>query len=334
MHEGNGERQGLQTRRRRTSELNKYYSLEKRLASSGALSTLWNCSEAFSSSNSGFYHHVAGWALAESALVATESPQGERGALLEMAKWEWQAARDIQQEKDVSENKSAYQHFLKSPELIRVESTLAAADVFEAMIDGDITPESRESYYEKTLELAVRASDGSLACSDEGNERPREADNYIGIAHELNSMLVINRLKSPTIMAFPSLARSDSGINYPSQTHDINLFNMKWGEIVKSLPVEVKTTPQEMHFDRYEAIIIGGTMHLHPDNQRDPAYLTELLVKEHKNILQPEELTILDAITDNTFHAARHGFADINQCRNQELCTSIPATRHTHREHV
>ncbi len=303
--------------------LRTYYSLEKRLADSEAFDVLWRCGEAFANVPTAYYQHMSGWSFTEAALICTTIPTEDRQALLDLAHERWSMAHHLEQSHD-SDNTN---HQLKSPGLLRIETSQATTEVFKAMIAGDVTLHTRQHYYQKQLEIAAHASDGIAQHTRADGSEYDAGSNYLGLAHELNAMLMINRLQSPTLMAFPALPRADSGVNFPRQTHDINLFNMKWGTIQRSLPIEVKTTPQDKHFDRYDAVIIGGTMHLHPDNKRDPTYLTELLVKEAQNCLNDQDRAILSTITERVIHTARHGFGGIPQCRNLAECQAIPAHR-------
>lgn len=278
--------------------------------------------------NSFFYRHLGGWMLAEASLIETDRSADERHATLQKAREDWLTAKTLQHDKE--QTKAFYQEYnVPSTNMIRVDYCLAAADIFGAMIDGDVTEDHRARYYESVLELGAQASRAvSIFKQDTPSDhRIYNVDNYLGIAHEINASLAINRLNSPTLMAFPALPRSDSGKFHPKKSHDIQLLKMKWGEINGTLAAEVKTSLQDAHYERYEAVLIGGSLHLHPQNRRTPVAMTELLVKEVGNLATQEEILQLDKITDNVIHAARHGFTGTPQCRDEASCTVIPHTR-------
>lgn len=316
----------------RMQALREYYSLEKRLADCEAFDLLIDCGDSFSKINSAHFQNLGAWAYAEAALIGSDDDQDFRLCLLELAESGWQRAHQIELKRqrfkydqgqatlDVGDRRSL--------ELLHIEAGLATGRVFTAMVEGDISPDVRHKYYTDLLAVAVHACNGLAENLDAaGFER---GSVYTGFAHEINAMLVINRLQSPTLMAFPSLPRSDSGFNFPNQTHDVSLFNMEWGLIKRTLPIEVKTTPQSDHFRRYDSVIIGGTMHMHPENKRDPSYLTELLVRDHLGLASLDEQAILEATTERVIHTARHGFGKIVQCRDLDNCQSVPRLRNGH----
>lgn len=321
MAELSGKKRRIPISKKRARVLNEYNRLEKQLLTPKSVEDLWRYREQLATPDTIFYHQVGGWMLAEAALISTDLPVDERHALLDMAKWDWEAARAHQLEKDAQ--KDSYQHFLPSSNLLRIDANLAASSVFDGMIDGDVTETQRQHYSESLLYLAVKASEGvEFYDPDFQVEHPmRRAENYIGVAHEINALAAINRLNSPTLMAFPALSRADSGLHFPSQTHDIQVFKMRWGEIEDTIGAEVKTTLKDEHFARYEAVLIGGSLHLHPDHERHPGVLAELLAKEYRGILSPEEDAKLSRITEAIVHVIRHGFNKTPQCDDPSLCT-------------
>lgn len=313
----------LSASKRRARVLNQYNRLEKHLLAPNEAGELWRYREQLATPDTIFYHQVGGWMLAEAALISTDLDQNERHALLDMAQWDWEAARDHQLQKDSA--KEAYRFHLPSSNMLRLEANLAAAEVFRGIIDGDITETHRQNYSQSLLYLAVKASEGvEFYDPDFQIEQPvRRAENYIGVAHELNALAAINRLGSPTLMAFPALSRADSGLHFPSQTHDIQIFKMRWGEIEDVLGAEVKTTLKDEHFARYEAILLGGSLHLHPNHERNPGVLAELLAKENRLIATPEEHARLNHITNTVIHVIRHGFNKTSQCDNPASCVAV-----------
>lgn len=306
---------------KRSRAVNHYYSLEKQLIDESDALKLAESRNRFDPGNSIHHNSVAGWMSAEAALVGTDLDKSLRHNLLIDAKKDWQRALEI----EVSSKSSRELHriALMTPEEIRLQSTIASSIVMESLINEDLDRNTREAYYEKLLYLGVKASEGYEYFEDtppDHQEDTSARENYIGIAHETNAMLILARLKSPSLTCIPALPRSDSGKHYPRKTHDLQVLNTKWGSIRNSLGIEVKTTPKEEHFQRYDAVLIGGTLHLHPDHLRDPSYLTELLVKDHKQILSGDERISLDTITGNVVHSIRHGFRSTPQCRDVATC--------------
>lgn len=304
-----------------------YDQLNKKLLHQEAAPILREYRNALEQPNSCFYRQVGGWMLTEAALVQTNLDTGERHDLLDKAEEDWQIAREMQYKRDLK--KLSHSYFLPSVNMLRLDYNLAALDVFRGMVDQDVTQEHRARYYESLLHLGVKASEAVEFFGQDlmHTETRRGAENYLGIAHEINASLAINRLGSPTLMSFPALPRSDSGHHNPKETHDLQLFQMHWGTIEGVLGAEVKTTLQDRHYKRYKAALIGGSLHLHPQNRRTPIALTELLAKESRGIATEQDITHLDAITDNVVHVARHGFTNTPQCRDITTCTAIPRSR-------
>ncbi len=265
--------------------------------------------------------------LTEAALTQTNLPDSERHSPLDQAEEDWLIAKDMQLKKD--KHKKSYRHFLPSTNMLRLDYNLASLEIFRSMVNKDITTEHRLNYYKSLLGLGIKASEAVQFFEQDMPYKQTEpgSENYIGIAHEINASLAINRLGSPTLMSFPALPRADSGHYRPADTHDLQLFKMHWGSIENVLAAEVKTTLQDRHYRRYKAVLIGGALHLHPQNRRTPVTLTELLAKEANGIASTQDINHPNSITDNVVHVARHGFTKTPQCRDIATCTSIPQTR-------
>lgn len=309
---------------RRVTAVNRYYKLEKQLLDKSQAERLTNVRESFNPGKSVFHNTAAGWMLAEAALINTDLEREGRLMLLDRARQDWETALDIESSKET--NKELHSICLLSNNEIKIASTLAAADMFEDIIKGDLDRKTREEYYEKLLYLGVKAAEGYEYYDEEHypvSRFPGRDICYIGTAHEMNALLTIARLQSPSLVCAPSIQRADSGAHFPKQTHDLQVLNTKWGDIRNTLGIEVKTTPRKEHFKRYDAVLIGGTLHLHPNHLRDPSYLTELLVKDYKGLTSDEEKTNLSAITNNVVHSIRHGFRGTQQCREIETCQEI-----------
>lgn len=306
---------------KRARAVNTYYSLEKHLIDESGALELAEFRRRFDPKDSVHHNSIAGWMLAEAALVGTNLDKSLRHDLLDDARKDWGRALEI--ESSSQKSKELQSIALMTPEEIRLQSTLAASNVIDSLIDDDLDRTTREEYYEKLLYLGVKASEGYEYFEDinlVNQYTGGPVREYIGVAHETNAMLILARLKTPSLTCIPALPRSDSGKHYPRKTHDLQALNTKWGDIRSTLGIEVKTTPREEHFERYDAVLIGGTLHLHPGNLRDPSYLAELLVKEYKDILSDNERVSLDVITSNVVHSIRHGFRDTPQCRSVTQC--------------
>lgn len=311
-------------KKKRGQAVRLYHSLEKQLLDQSQADKLTQVRRSFEPGNSIYHNAAAGWMLAESALIHTDLETEARLTLLEEARRDWQNALEIESSK--LSNQEMHQLHLLSPNEIRINTALAASDVFSDIIKGDLKKETRQEYYEGLLYLGVKAAEGYEHYEDRvliPNQNSGPDCQFVGIAHEMNAMLILARLKSPSLVCTPALMRADSGVNYPRKTHDLQVLNTKWGTIRDTLGVEVKTTARQEHFDRYDAVLIGGSLHLHPDRLRDPIFLAELLVKDYKEITTEKEQQTLNNITNNVVHSIRHGFRGTQQCREIETCQEI-----------
>jgi hypothetical protein len=270
------------------------------------------------------YLSIAGWAAAEAALVATDRPQEERLDFLECAADAWDFAIDYRKEEG---NYQSEDEEYEDAVLSRLKLSRMFAPLMESMIRGDVTKEVRARLYDDLLTLAAENAMG-LETARQGG---REAGPYIGLGHEINAMLAVNRLHSPTLLAMPALARGDSGHFHPQQTHDIELLHLQWGEIQGVTTLESKARPRARHYRRYEAAIVGGRIHLFTKKGSSPADTVLLFLKEEKGELTNDEFEELDHMTDTIVHLARHQLSDDPEvpphCRDIRRCNKVPLHR-------
>lgn len=309
--------------------VNEYHSLAKYLTDGYTAETkLVPFADALQTHGQHRHQLLAGWMYAESALVMHNRSTEDRELLLQASGECWQRAHQSLVERD--ERKLLYDRDTPGIKTLHCQLNLATLDMLRAIVRGDVTKESRQHLYDGILRTAVQtdiARNNLLALNDHS---PYETP-YLGFLHELNAMLLINRLQSTSAIALPALPRADCGNGeYNMLTHDIQVLNTRWGEIRHVLPIEVKATPQEHHYQRYTAAIVGGTVHLHPEKQRDPSYLTSLLVKESLGVADEADIALLDDATNKVIHAIRHGYNGTTQCRDVEQCELYGLERNTH----
>lgn len=270
------------------------------------------------------YLATAGWAAAEAALVATDRPQEDRLGYLEQASVSWTNAVESQRvrntERGVTED---YQQ----ANIGRLQLPQVFLPLMEGIICGDVTKQIRDKVYDNLLFLAAQNAVGLI----DAVKNDRESGLHIGLGHEINAMLAVNRLLSPTLIAMPALARADSGRFHPQQTHDIDLLHLNWGEITGTTTIESKARPKEKHYKRYEAAIVGGRIHLFTKNGVSPVDTVLLFLKEQKGDITAEEREELEDMTDIIVHLARHQLAnkpDVPQhCRDVARCDKVPQRR-------
>jgi hypothetical protein len=270
------------------------------------------------------YLTVAGWAAAEAALVATDRPQEDRLAYLDLASKSWNDAVACQRARNLDRGLTEdYQH----ANIGRLQLPSVFLPLMEGMIRGDVSKQVRAKVYDNLLFLAAQNSVGLV----DATKNHRECGPHIGLGHEINAMLAVNRLQSPTLIAMPALARADSGRFHPQQTHDIDLLHLNWGEVTGVTTIESKARPKEKHYKRYEAAIVGGKIHLYTKNGVSPIDTVLLFLKEQDGVITDEERTELEDMTDVIVHLARHQLADKPDipphCRDVARCDKVPRHR-------
>lgn len=269
-------------------------------------------------------YSVSSAMLSELAIVSDHHPTSERLSMLDMAAWDLDKTLELSYDRHQASDNIYHQKFLLPPAILRLETRRAAFDVFAAMIEGDVTREVRQKYAQDILSLSAQASEGFQYFQHEADGHTKaRATEYIGLAHELNAIYSIARKQTPTLVAFATFPRGDSGEFLPHQTHDIHIAGLQWGVIEHAITAEVKTRPRPEHYERYEAVLIGGTVHLHPDDSPDPSFLTERYVKEHCGLASPAELHDIELVSETVMHSVRHGFTRSTQCRNPKTCTLV-----------
>lgn len=323
LQQGLDDKEVVRQTRRHQRALGAYFQMPKYLASPEDTNRIWQQRTSLLPRTQ--HEYIVGSSiLSEIAITACDKTSHERHALLDMAEWDLDEAIAASYSRQENRHDIYHQRFLLSPSIIRLESKRAVMPLFRGMIDGDISKDIRRSYSDNILLLAARASEGYQYFQKASMELPiSRATEYIGLAHELNAIYSIARKHTPTLAAFPAFPRGDSGTHLPHQTHDIHVVGLQWGSIEESIIAEVKTTPKPEHYERYEAVLIGGTIHLHPDNSPDPSYLTELYVKAHKELASTAELDTIESISETVMHTVRHGFNNTKQCRDPKTCTLI-----------
>lgn len=302
-----------------------YMQMDKSFAGSD-VNMLMDVGDTLSTESAVEYLSTAGWAHAEAALAADNYPADFRHFLLDEANTSWLMAQHRQQEFN-QEDELTGDHF--SEQSMRLRLALAFIPLFHAMIDGDITKQVRAQLYEEILDIAaLNASALQEIMSELGKEK---AGPQIGLAHELNAILAVNRLMSPTLIAMPSTAKGGNGMYQPADTHDIDLLHLQWGDIMGITTLESKAKPRDRHYGRYNAAIVNGRVHLYVKNGKSPVDTVMLFLKEYDGVLSGPEYRNLEEMTDTIVHLARHqqqsSLGIPLQCRDIQHCNVVPKHR-------
>jgi hypothetical protein len=302
----------------------KYMRIHKRLVGPRTVDTLLSIHSQLASASDVEYLSVAGWAAAEAALVATDRGVEDRLGYLGWAACSWDDALLYQEERNMQRGlPESYPH----ANINRLQLARLFIPLMKGMVMGDVTKQIRETVYNDLLLLAAQNAYGLVKSVEDGLEE----GGYIGLAHEINAMLAVNRLKSPTLIAMSAIARADSGEFYPEKTHDIELLHLNRGKILDVTTLESKARPRERHYKRYEAAIIHGRIHLYTKTGTSPVETVELFLKEHDSNLTAAETEELEEMTDTIVHLARHQLSEVPHvsphCRDVKECDAVPRHR-------
>lgn len=265
---------------------NDYLKIHKVLVGQQTAKELIRLGQSLSQETLPQYNIAAGSAFCEAALALDDEDAVDRMHLLDDAEDVWSRALDTQ---------LAYAE--SNPNMVdyadpyRTALDLARLPLLRGIVAGDVTQHTRDQVRQETLAIAgannVRTR---LAIMD----RDREAvASHLGLGHEANFLIAIDSLDSPTFVATSSFARSDTGHFHPHQTHDIMLFQQKWGRILDIMPVEIKAKTSRKSKNRYSALLVRGKVHLtYNVGIHDPENVRRAFVGYHLGIPSQQETKV------------------------------------------
>lgn len=242
------------------------------------------------------YLNVAGWALAEAALVETSRPAVERVALLDEAVVLWQRALTSQEQ---IHSDPEHEWLREDSAPYRLALDIAYAPLMKALVVGDVTAGIREQVFADTLAIAQAASVQTHLAFQAGNKEA--GGDLLGFGHECNALLTLLYMNDPRHIPIPSPARAGSGYDYPDQTHDIVVINQHWGNILKAVPVEIKAKPRRSDLERYMALIVRGKMHLAVPGKYTPDHTLHALTTVYEGTATVTETAMVEHIA-STMH--------------------------------
>lgn len=257
--------------------------------------------------------YMAGWAALEASMVGTEFAATDRVWLVDTAEDAWQYALELQQER--AANKAWYKN--TTPDTTseyRIADALSTVPIFRELPYGKPSKQTMKDVFTRQLEIAtLNNQDMLVAKAHQARHRyegmfdysGREA-NHRGLAYEQLSRLGVNRLLSTRLFATSSLARADSGMYYPDQTHDNQCFYLDGGEITATVPLEVKSRLRNRYFFRYQnAGLVGGEGLTHDGHYTIDGMLRRLK-REAEGSADLQDIEILTTLTDDVIHSIRH----------------------------
>lgn len=238
------------------------------------------------------YLDTAAWAAAEAALISKSMSAVDRNALVERAEACWSRAID-QQEKINQLSKASEMCEDSAP--FRYAVNLAFTPIMHALVAGNVTEVTREKVFVDVLSISQLAGLQRDLATKEGASNA--VGDLLGLEHECNAHLVLLYMNDPRYIPLPSSARSGSGHDYPEQTHDIQLLNQHWGEIRKTIPIEIKSKASLRDIKRYEALIIRGKMHMSIEGKYTPEHTRNALAAHYANKASPTQTRIVDEVS-------------------------------------
>ena len=236
------------------------------------------------------YLDVAGWAFAESSLVRRSIPVAERLMLLDKTESCWQRTLDAYDKlnaRSISLEESIAPY--------RVATNLAFLPLMKSIIEGDVSEEVRERVFGDVLAIAHASATQRKLASKAGDSDM--GGQHMGFIYECTALLSLLYLNDPRYIPIPSPARSDTGYDYPEQTHDIIVINQHWGEILKVIPVEIKSKASLRDVERYKALIVRGKMHLSIMGKHSPEHTLNAFSECYEGVESAESKKIVEHTT-------------------------------------
>ena len=232
--------------------------------------------------------HAAGWAAVESGLAQTEKTALERNTLVESGVACWMQA--LSRQAIINED-GEHQWLIEDSPRYRLALDIAHAPLFQAIIAGNLTPQTKKNAIEDTMRISALAQSQLALASSIGN-RDAMAD-FSGFGYECNGLIVLNTITDSREAAVPSSSRADSGHHYREQTHDLTLISQHWGAIRNITPIEIKAAASRRDRERYHALIIRGKMHLSVPGKHSSRHTLESLIRYHEGNPTPEDVQIV-----------------------------------------
>lgn len=247
--------------------------------------------------------YMAGWTALEASMVGTHLSGDERARLVDAAQESWEFALQLQREYSAE---SAWRKNT-APSTIgeyRIATALMSTDVFRELPYGKPSLQTIADMHHKMVDLLALNDQDMRTARLYGNEG--RAANHKGLAFELMTMCALNRMYSSKLIATPSFARSDSGLYYPEQTHDVQCVYLKWGEVAEVIPSEVKSRLSGKFLARYvgSGLISGEALTHH--GQFSISKQVERFQAEVNGTIEPYDEFMLQDITDTVLHSIRH----------------------------
>ncbi|HET9098412.1 MAG TPA: hypothetical protein VFN51_02230 [Candidatus Saccharimonadales bacterium] len=238
------------------------------------------------------YLSVAGWAAAEAALIETDSSTSHRLGLLASSMSCWH--RSLQAQAQLNTLSSDYLKDYTLP--YRTALDIAVLPLLEDVVFGDVKSNTCDKVFQDCLNIA-QANAVRIRLMDKEND-VQGLGEHVGLGYEINALLALNRRRSPTWFAIPSMNRSDSGYYHRQQTHDLLVIHQKRGEILDMAPVEVKSTAGVRERERYRALIVRGKLHLSVNGMHRPGQVLEALTADEEGRASRRELKLVGDISD------------------------------------
>ncbi|HAC56331.1 TPA: hypothetical protein DCF80_02420 [Candidatus Saccharibacteria bacterium] len=247
--------------------------------------------------------YVAGWTALEASMVGTDLDATTRIQLVDAAKDSWEYALQLKQEH--AANSAWYRGI--TPATVgeyRIATALATIGVFRELPLGKPSLDAIANMHSSMVNVMMM-NDADMRTAQRHRLHGRAAE-HKGLITEQLAMCAVNRLFSSRVIAIPSFARSDSGLHYPDQTHDIQILYMDRGKVTEFVPSEVKSRRSGKAFDRYvrsglvfgEEITQNGAFSLSTQVAR--------FVAELNDTIEPYDEFMLKDVTDSVMHSIRH----------------------------
>lgn len=237
----------------------RYLRMHKVLVGNGGAQQLEQLAGTLATETLPRYLDASGWAYAEAALAESNTTTAHKLELLDNAQHAWDQGIARFHSFDAGEYAQWLTHGEESTPY-RMALSLAYLPLMREIVSKNVTTETMRQVFGDTLAIAQSAA---VMLNLAEREKDTEAiGNMIGFLHETNALMALLYSEDPCYIPLPASSRADSGYYNQQQSHDIVVINQSWGEVKRTIPIEIKAAASLRDRKRYNALIIRGKMHL------------------------------------------------------------------------
>lgn len=256
---------------------NRYIAMHKIIVGQRGARQLVDISTALVDTDTPDHLVAAGWAATEAALVLGRSDEEAKEQLTRIAKKSW--VRAVQYQRWIN---GQPMHPLNDTALIyRAATNIAFLPVYEELINGGVRRSTLNAVNKDVLNIAqIAGAHGWVASRDQDIEA---VSGLRGVGYELNGILAYNYRSNGRWFAMPAIARADSGVYHPEQTHDLLVVRQDNDGITDAIPIEMKATASRRQRARYASLLVRAKLHMALPGKHHPDQVLDAITAEYED---------------------------------------------------